>query len=327
MQMQMLLGQRDQAVSTARRNWLAAYELRSGKLRWHRGSSEAAEAVQGSFLSAPLPVGEALIVAVFDEGRIGLAALERSTGRTLWKTPLCDTPAGGMAPWAPVGLAADDGNVYVATGAGAIFALDALSGGVQWAVSYPRRLPADLAQQQQLQAAMMGGGGDTRAMAPSRAEFLENIAVRHDDAVVILAADTDFLFALDCRSGALRWEAPLAPPTGNGPVQDYLGVRNGKLFLAGPSAVRRYDLSGGRLEWERRVDGSCGRGLLTEKSLYLPQNNRIVQFDPDDGHELAVVDVMTPDGEPVGNLYGDGSRLYAVGAARVSALGPAQESK
>jgi hypothetical protein len=57
--------------------------------------------------------------------------------------------------------------------------------------------------------------------------------------------------------------------------------------------------------------------------LYVPEKDRIQWLDPRTGVVVNSTSVVAPDGAPVGNLYSDGGRLFAVGAARVSALGPA----
>ncbi len=319
-QWMIMRGQAVDGTDMAAQNWLAAYELRTGKLRWHRGAGDG-EAASGRFLCAPLPVGESLITAVGDETRIIAAALDRESGTTQWRVTLCDTPGEGRVSQAPVGLAAGEGDLYVATGSGTVFALDALSGSVKWAAAYPRRLPKYVGQAQVLMRAMQGGDG-TAAPTYSRAEFRENLILRQADQVVVVASDFDYAFALEVQSGTLRWEAPLAP-TGSGAAAQYcLGVLDGRIYLGGPRVLRAYDLRGGRLEWERPLEGSSGRGLLTRGGLYVPEKDRIQSLDPRTGVVLNSTSVVAPDGAPVGNLYSDGGRLYAVGAARVSALGP-----
>lgn len=321
-----------QGGSTGRENQLAAYDVSTGKLLWSRHASEGGgEKVAGGFLAAPLPVGELLIAATTDGTRLNLSGLERATGSTVWTVPLCDVPPGGLVWSAPVGLAADKGTVYVAPGAGAVAAVDALSGSLHGVVSYPRSLASEPMDRLQVVggvgrpvpadrrgARVAGGLMDSAAHSESE----ENFVLPHDDLVVVMASDFGFLFALDAQTGALRWEAPLAPGIGGG-VEYCLGIRRGKLFAAGNQVVRRYDLAGGRMEWERPLAVSLGRGLLTETTLYLPENGSILRIDPDSGETLETMSAGRPEGEPAGNLYSDGRRLYMVGAARVCALEPA----
>jgi outer membrane protein assembly factor BamB len=299
-----------------RLNWLTAYDATTGKLRWSITAADVAES-GGCFLAAPLPVGERLVVPIGDDSHIDLAMLDRLTGSTVWKVTLCDRMAGGDAQ-APVGISEADGTLYVSTGAGAVFALDSAAGDVKWVVSYPRRLSKQAINAQVPFQMMRGGNAPSPAV--NQAEFRENLAISLPNLVVFLATDFDYLFALDPRNGALKWEAPLAPFRGAEKTDYCVGVREGRLFLAGAGVVRRYELSSGRIEWEHELLGSCGRGLATATGLYFPERYQIRRFDPDTGEDLGVTDVLTPKQEPLGNLFSEGGRLFAVGAARISRI-------
>src|SRR4029079_2299863 len=89
--------------STSRRtrvNWLTAYQTNGGKALWTRsGGEEGPESSPNAgFLSAPVPYRQSLLVPVTEGGTIWLVAMERATGKTIWKTFLCDEPDGGAAP-------------------------------------------------------------------------------------------------------------------------------------------------------------------------------------------------------------------------------------
>jgi outer membrane protein assembly factor BamB len=301
------------------KNWLAAYDLNTGKLRWYRGPLEN-PAERGSFLSPPLPLGDRLVAAICDEDRLGIVILDRLTGKTLSTTQLSALPDGGLVAQAPVILSADQARIYVATGAGAVFALDRLTASVLWAVTYPRRLPPGAVQRQQEMMMMMGNGMPAAAQPVNSVEFQENLAIHYGTLVVVLAADFDHLFALDCEDGSLRWEAPLFPSPKGAAPKYCLGVRDGRLFLGSSKVVRRYGMASGKLEWEYPLDAGTGRGLLTAEALLLPRGSEILRIDPGTGAQLGSIRVAHSDGEPVGNLYSTGSRLFAVGPARVAAL-------
>jgi len=109
------------SVVRARRNFLAAYDAANGKLQWHR--SAAADGDEGGkfdvgFLAAPVPFARFLLAPVIDGGSLWVYALEKKTGKTAWKSFLCDDPTSGASPWSPVALAVDGGDAYVSTGAG-----------------------------------------------------------------------------------------------------------------------------------------------------------------------------------------------------------------
>ena len=135
------------------------------------------------------------------------------------------------------------------------------------------------------------------------------------------------MFALDARTGAFRWEAPLVPTTANSATTSILGVREGKLWVSGRNLVRRYDTMTGRIEFERALERSLGRGLLTPDAVYLPNNSEIVMLNPDTGVELGKLKLPLPDGEPVGNLWSDGRKLFVLGPGHVLVFGAIQETK
>ncbi|MCH7989483.1 MAG: PQQ-binding-like beta-propeller repeat protein, partial [Planctomycetes bacterium] len=67
---------------------------------------------------------------------------------------------------------------------------------------------------------------------------------------------------------------------------------------------------------------SYGRGALTEDAIYVPEEESVIQLDLANGRQIAQSHLFptTSTLEPVGNVYSDGSRLFVVGMARVSAL-------
>src|SRR6185295_13990102 len=90
------------------------------------------------FLAAPVPCGGLLLAPITDGGTIWLAALDRATGKTAWKSYLCDEPPGSAAPWAEPVIAVDGREAYLTCGCGAVFAVDAAVGSLRWAVRYQR---------------------------------------------------------------------------------------------------------------------------------------------------------------------------------------------
>jgi outer membrane protein assembly factor BamB len=151
----------------------------------------------------------------------------------------------------------------------------------------------------------------------------ENRVIPLGDQLLVLAADFDHLFSLDRRTGGVRWEAPLTPRLRAHAGSQCLGITGSMLILGGHGAVRGYAVSGGRLAWETPLDGSCGRGVITDDAIYVPQQRQVLRLDPQTGRTLGSVDLNLPAEAPVGNLFTDGRRLVVVGAAHVSAWEPA----
>ena len=317
-------------VGRARTNWMAAYDAVNGKLKWHRSAGEDSVGegsaggdnggAQGTnaarfdvgFMAAPVPFARFLIVPVIDGGSLWVYALEKKTGKTAWKSFLCDDPDSGASPWSPVAIAIDGGDAYVSTGSGVVFAIDALNGSTRWAVRYQRS-----------GASGNVGGRNYRnpyQMIGQIQGWREDMVIPHGKHLVVMASDSDELFAVDRRTGEFLWESPRTPYS-DVPAGEYcLGVVGDGLYIGGEEIVRRYDIPSGRLRWEAKLDKSMGRGALTEDAIYIPERSTIVRIDLKGGKRLAQVGVFSASNEPVGNLFTDGRRLMALGLGRIYAL-------
>jgi outer membrane protein assembly factor BamB len=296
-----------------RSNWLTAYSALGGKMKWTRAASD--EDKEGStdvgFLAAPVPCGNLLLVPVTDAGTIWLAALSATDGATVWKTYLCDEPQGGAAPWAPVAMAVDGREAYLTVGCGVIFAVDAVGGTVRWALRYQRDgKPNNMLRN--IYGNQSGGMLDL-------AGWDDDVVIPYGRALVVLSSDCNKLLAIDRRSGELLWDSPRSPS--ELPPGEYcLGVHGRGLFVGGKNVVRRYDIPSGRMVWEKIIDNSFGRGCLTADALYVPVKDSIVKYELEKGRELAQVGVALTTDDPVGNLFSDGEKLWAVGAGRIFAM-------
>ena len=316
---------------------LAAYDAKTGKLRWSRQATEAVgmldDAVLPSgFLAAPVKNGNRLYVPVSRSGEIVMLALDAATGETIWQTILCDEPATGAVPWSPVGLSVEGSDLYVATGVGLVFALDTQTGQMHWATRYDRT---------GVRKATAGG-------RPQASDWLAEIDGWETDqlfvsgaTLIVLPSDFGRLVALDCRTGALKWDSPratdahqfgstlgtaskltkksLSPEASEDKrAADYLiGHTSSELFVGGRRVVRCYGIHTGKLLWETRVENACGRGLLVNDALYIPDGKLIRQLDLETGTPIASTTFLSATDEPVGNLASDGRRLLMVGCERI----------
>jgi outer membrane protein assembly factor BamB len=295
--------------------WLSAYDAASGKLKWRRSADDRqADSPAGvAFLAAPVPCADLLVAPVRDNGQLWLCGMSAEDGRTVWKTFLCEEPPDARTRWSPVGIAVEGGDAYVATGAGTVFAIDALSGALSWVVTYPRA-------RQGSSALIRAGYGAVRLPA-GPIGFCEDVVIPSGRQLVVMASDCDYLVAFDRRTGELLWESP-ADPSGEGATSRYcLGVMGDGLYVAGKNKVRRYDVPSGRLVWETQIEDSFGRGALTETALYVPLEDSVLQLDLETGAERGRIPLVLLNDEPVGNLYSNGERLLVVGMGRVYALG------
>ncbi|MEX0586596.1 MAG: PQQ-binding-like beta-propeller repeat protein, partial [Pirellulales bacterium] len=315
---------------------LLAVDANSGKLQWKWPRDDDPEKPADDFriLAAPVPHRDLLVVPAFSGGAVYLYALQASQdtapgGKTIhnvrlaWKTMLCDEPQSGANRWAPVGLCIDSGDIYVASGRGVVFAVEASSGSIRWAVRYQR----DLTQGSQNVA---GWGGPTMVVPATQRGWSENFILARGSNILVLPSDSRRAMALGRGSGDFKWEL-----VGLDERLTYvLGVQGENLYLGGPSGVRCYSIAAqGRTVWEHDLNAgegrevSHGRGVLTADAIYLPVKDRVYRLALENrgskGQVVAKADVaFAGDGEdPVGNLVSDGKALYSLGPERVFALG------
>lgn len=304
--------------STPRRtrsNWLAAYDVKTAKVRWYRpADDDAKDNAQGGsmgFMAAPVACGNLLLAPVTDGGTMWLYGISPEDGRTLWKTYLCDEPLGGASPWSPVSVTVEGREAYVLCGCGVIFALDGTSGGLRWVVRYDR----DELRPGQSQRNPYGGAARVKDFNG----WSEEKVLPYGKALIVMPSDSDWVFAIDRRTCELLWKSPRTLlPGGTGSY--LIGVQGRSLFIGGRDTVRRVDIPSGKVKWTRDVDSSYGRGLLTEDAVYIPVNDSVLKLGLEKGEELAQVGVALTSNDPVGNLFTDGEKLWVLSANRVYSL-------
>jgi outer membrane protein assembly factor BamB len=296
----------------SRSNFLAAYEAASGKAKWHRSASDEDRdsSLDVGFLAAPVPYGSLLLVPVTDGGTIWLYGLDSKDGSTMWKAYLCDEPAGGCNPWSPVGVSIDGRDAYVLCGTGVVFAVDAVSGAIRWAVRYKREQKPNMAMRNYNNMTTMDVEG-----------WDDDVVIPHGKSLVVMASDSNEMIWLDRRTGAFgNGLSPRISPFGQA-ANYVLGTKGSSLFVAGRNIVRRYDIPSSKLIWEKEIEDSLGRGVLTEDAIYIPVKNSVLKLDQENkGRELSQVGVQLTTEDPVGNLFSDGEKLWVAGAGRVYAM-------
>lgn len=307
--------------STPRRtrvNWLAAYDIRTGKVQWHRAADD--EAKDGSdggmgFMAAPVACGSVLLAPATDGGSMWLLGIAPDDGRTLWKTYLCDEPAGGCDPWSPIKVAVEGRDAYVLCGAGVVFAVDGTTGAIRWVVRYQRDKKSTSTRM------VMRGGYGGAARLEDYDGWSEEMLVPVGRQLLVMASDSAWLFSLDCRSGEFLWRSPR---TTGGAASYCIGVKGRAMFVGGTTQVRRVDIPSGKIVWEYPKEGpaieSYGRAVLTDDALYVPVKDSVLKLDPETGLEVSQVGVRLTSHDPVGNLYSDGEKLWVLSANRFYSL-------
>lgn len=186
-----------------------------------------------------------------------------------WVVPLCDASSGADTSLrcSPPTLAGR--HVIVCPNAGAVIALNALTGQRSWAFRYPRSVSR------------------TRdAPSGTRVAVVASSAGR----VFVAPTDSDRLLALDAETGALLWESPASPGT------LLLGVISQRLIVATdkPSAtVKALEARTGSHRpprgWVQLRPGlpkGFGPGFVTQDAIFWPTHSGLCLLDPASGELL-----------------------------------------
>ncbi|MCE5328460.1 MAG: PQQ-like beta-propeller repeat protein [Planctomycetaceae bacterium] len=186
--------------------------------------------------------GRAYVLAASAEAQtpmLSLVCAEAVDGRIVWRRTI------GRAVDVPVELArasgevtVSQGSVYSVTHAGSIARCDLRDGSLEWVRGYASAV-------QQARPAM---------------QFSRSGRGPIVSGTTLLAAPRDHsgVLALDCRSGAILWEAPMTPS------DRMLGVVDGVLITMASRWLAGVDVAGGGVKWcrpfERDIDAAAIRG-------------------------------------------------------------------
>ncbi len=344
-----------QSLRRARTNWLTAYDLKSGKIIWSRLAAEPPEskstgAVQEKasasvsvpayleslnekyivengigFIGPPVAAGDAILIPVSQGGAIWLYSIETRTGRTFWKTQLCDEPSTSASPHATAYLSVDGQDAYLCCGVGVVFSVNVADGRIRFARRYVRDLEGNKNPQQRMRGNQM----------PATVRFRgweDDLVVPFEGVLIVMASDSNQVMAFDRTRGDFVWAAPRSPFNAEDSMNYCLGIRGPYLYAAGTSSLLAYDLRGqGRLVWREDLNGrAIARGCLTQNSILMPTADSITQFRFDDAPSGRAtrtyqVGVKGLGGEPLGTLYSDGQQIWSLQPGRVLALARATD--
>jgi outer membrane protein assembly factor BamB len=306
---------------------LSAYEMSTGRLRWQLHTRQFAEKegpYETGFLAAPVSGGESLFVPFTDHGELWLLALNRADGKLKWKHWLTREPYGGCSPWETVGMIVSERDLYVATGAGKLFAFDAPTGMPLWAVTYPRT------------GRSTSWRGQKTITAPNLDGWRDNRLIPRGRRLIAVTPDCNLIFAIDRRDGALLWQMPRRTDAQATPADYVLGATETRIIVAGGGIVRCHKVATGNTVWERTLEEpSYGRGCLTIDGVYVPIGSGLMRLALASGELTGKTDLdsllfpgRAPDGventaaaTPNGNLQTDGQALAVLGPNSVTLVG------
>lgn len=269
-----------------------------------------------TFLAAPTPVGERLLVPVSIRGTHGVACIDGLSGELLWTTPLHrDGTEMSRPPAVPVTVSG--GVAFAVTNAGALAALDAYTGALRWVRRYERVDPfrPPVATKRPRPRTNVFGGGSFFQELPLEG-FAPSDLVAEDGLVIHAPTDGQVLFALDGASGEPVWMLE------RGTMQYVIGHDRDHLYLGGPDDVTCVGLRTGVRLWRESLPahpGSSrwrGRGCVAGDRLLMPGDRTVLVRALREGAEWQTLPLPSfqPGREPLRgecNLFLEGPYLAA----------------
>jgi len=221
----------------------------------------------GTFLTgSPVIVDGVVYAGTRDEngdGTSAVHAVELATGRQLWTFPVPSSVHGS--------LAVADGMVFVPSVRGTLYAVDAATGELAWQRD-PEEAPEP--NNQRVYGYYSPAVAEGKVFWPYQTRFGK--------------ASQGLLVALDTRTGAPVWEAPM---TGSTMSDGTPAIADGKVFVGNQTADRviAYDIETGARAWvSSAVLGGWQDGIPTaaDGRVFIGSNNGIVARDADTGGDL-----------------------------------------
>ena len=254
----------------AGRNVLVARELQSGRVVWRSSADPSGPLFDVAFQDRPVIVGEAIAAPIVRGEELHLAVIDPASGGLLREVdvvgPPTDFPQGGGRCL----LTVDETTVYVCTGHGVVAALDRRDLSWKWATVYPSTLAERLTRLwwQQPQVPTTEFGSDRPLLA--------------GDLLIVAAADSSDLFALDRFTGRERWRMP------RGEFAYLVGATEAGVVAGGAAVccLDPDDPDGRPLRWRSLPLEISGRPTLREERLYVPTRNGLVVLDGRTGKVL-----------------------------------------
>ncbi len=287
---------------------LYAFSLDEGRLLWKQGGGGFDSFLNRLSISTPPAVTGN---RVFCEGclieggiRCFLLCFDLNTGDLLWKTPIGVGQQEltmfnmNFKEFTTTPVTLSDGTLYYCSNLGFVAAVDALSGQIRWITEYD--------------AIEMSQVSHFTDPPPRRVWWHNEPPLVSDGVVVATPLDSEYAAAFDRHTGKMLWVfhgERLWP----GDCRRLMGIRGGKIILAGSGGAAALDIRGGDLLWRTPPsyeERACaGRGALTEDRLHFELEGRFMAVDTESGRIVDDFDKpagsLDEESEPAGpmNLF------------------------
>ena len=308
---------------------LVCLDAASGRILW-TGGGKGAIIDSAHAASAPACIGGAVYVtAIVPRGAKGddyyLVCLDAADGKIIYETFLCTriaTVRGGEVLYPPAPAVVADGTIYVATNAGAVCAVDIMSGRLRWVALYDRKNSV---------AASPGANRFERAIR-REVSFAYGAPVASSGALLVAPPEVDSLIALDAERGDALWMLDNSDRR----FAHLVGADKGAVILSGEK-IGAYEVKTGKPLWAAEPDlgsGVDGRGFLAGDFIILPGDGIMTVVDARSGVVVSrsgIKDLLKPPvpdkiSDFTGNLLPGGGRIFSVSRNR-AAVYPARREQ
>ena len=258
---------------------LTAFDAATGLTLWQQPGTDPDDALRDvRFRAMPIEVNGNLWTVFLRRDGLFVAVIDPKDGALLRTVPLCPSV---LELWESRRLlqgVASDGMVYIPSGHGMLFALDAARITPRWAVGW-----FDYDE---------GGRGSCAPIARC--------------GLVIDPAEHSELAAFSAINGSRVWSLPVSLKA------HIIGADDRNMWLQDGDGVARVSLSDGVVSWHRKLDApSTGRAALFGGVIYVPTLYSLLCLSADGGEELAR-EVMPQSQAPLGNLLCTEEGLFSV---------------
>jgi outer membrane protein assembly factor BamB len=241
---------------------LVALDAVTGEVRWARGRTAHAQDLLGSvrFRSTPIAVVDQLWVPYYNRADFFVAVLRATDGALLANVLLGSVNDARRTGNLLAPMRYGDGVVYIPSGVGVLFAVDARDHTLRWASRYKSTDDGDVD----------GTSSGWISQAP----------VILGDTVVIAPSDSTALTALSAVTGSFRWSSVV---DGASYIIDAAGER----IWVGGRKVAAIGVGDGEVLWETELATvATGQGVRTGGMLNLPVADGLLVIDAATGAEV-----------------------------------------